>query len=157
MSLEMLKFLKDTIKELEEEIEASASPTSADTKAKKKLRDDMREKLSKTVQSVKIESELTRDQSNNLKSAEAAMADLNYSGRDFDETSRFTARIDQLYDLYIDKDVELEEKFCAKVKLRFKPSTYSRLKAATEKTETWKKIQKLEKLTKIKKKTKFEK
>ena len=140
MTLTMLQFLKDYISELDEQIENSTSPQSAATTAKKKLREDMQAKLSLCIGAIKTEPELSRDQSANLKSAETAMADLNYSGRDFDETSRFCARIDQLYDLYIRNDSDLEEKFCSKVKLRFKPSTYSRLKSTTDKTETWTKL-----------------
>ena len=140
MALEMMKFLKDYIAELDAKIEDAASPNSADTKAKIKTREDMQQKLSVLIGAIKTESELTRDQASNLKSAETALAELNYAGRDFDETSRFCARVDQLFDLYISNDAALEEKFCAKVKLRFKASTYSRLKSSTDKTETWKEL-----------------
>ena len=140
MSLETMKFLREYIEELDKLVAESKAPNSAETNAQKNLRDEMRTKLTECVGAIKIEAELTRDQANNLKSAETAMQELNYGGRDFDETSRFCARIDQLYDLYIQNDSALEEKFCAKVKLRFTPSTYSRLKSSTEKTETWIKL-----------------
>ncbi|CBY41542.1 unnamed protein product [Oikopleura dioica] len=84
---------------------------------------------------------MSRDQATALKSAENALIDVNYSGHDFEETSNFTARVNQVYDIYIRNDSDLEESFAAKVKQRFKPIIYSRLKDASVSTKTWKELQ----------------
>lgn len=139
MSVDHLKFFKQYAEQLEKEI-AAGDAKSAGTKEKIKLRADMMEKIKECVGAFKTEKTLSRDQASALKSAETALGEINYNGRDFDETATFTARVDQLYDAYVNGDEDLEEMFCAKVKLRFKASTYSRVKTAEEETKTWKEL-----------------
>ena len=73
----------------------------------------MMEKIKECVGAFKTEKTLSRDQASALKSAETALGEINYSGSDFDETATFTARVDQLYDAYVNGDADLEEMFCA--------------------------------------------
>ncbi|CBY09620.1 unnamed protein product [Oikopleura dioica] len=135
-SAETLKFFTEYAGQLEKEI-ADGDAKNADIKMKIKLRNEMMAKIQECVGAFKADKTLSRDQANSLKSAETALTEISYTGRDFDETATFCGRVDQLYDAYVNGDSELEESFCAKVKLRFKSSTYSRVKNAEEELKTW--------------------
>ena len=136
MSLETLKFLRDYMKELDEQIESSAKLNSAATKEKVETRAIIKEKLDKAITNIKMENtDLSRDQASALKFAENALSEISYDGRDFDETSTFCSKVTQIYDIYVSDDPKLHEIFAAKVKQRFSPSIYSRLKNVTESTK----------------------
>lgn len=138
MSIETLNWLRDYMKELDEEIATSEKPGSAATKEKMETRNRLKEKLDAAIGNIKMEKdELNRDQASLLKSAENALSEISYSGRDFDETSSFCSKVTQIFDIYISDDPKLHEIFASKVKQRFSPSIYSRLKNATEPTKTW--------------------
>jgi len=141
MSVATLDWLKSYVKELDEEINAAPDKNESSVKEKIATRKKLKEKLVSAIDSIKVEKEMSRDQATALKSAENALIDVNYSGHDFEETSNFTARVNQVYDIYIRNDSDLEESFAAKVKQRFKPIIYSRLKDASVSTKTWKELQ----------------
>jgi len=138
MSLDTLKFLRDYMKELDEQIENSTKPNSAATKEKVETRAIIKEKLDTAITNIKMENtDLSRDQASAFKSAENALSAISFDGRDFDETSTFCSKVTQIYDIYISDDPKLHEIFAAKVKQRFSPSIYSRLKNETESTKNW--------------------
>jgi hypothetical protein len=140
-AMSTLDWLKSYINELDDQIEAAEDANSASVKEKIATRKRLKEKLASGIESLKVEKEMTRDQASALKSAETALSVVSYSGRDFEETSTFTAKVSQIYDIYIRKDPELEEAFADKVKQRFQPIIYSRLKDAANSTNTWNELQ----------------
>ena len=142
MSIETLNWLRDYAKQLTDEIAAAEDKKTDGVKEKLATLKVISAKLKEAIESLPTSREMTRDQASALKSAENALSEVSYAGRDFDETSSFTAKISQVYDIYIANDPDLEEVFTSKVKQRFKPSIYSRLKSSAESTKTWRDLQK---------------
>jgi hypothetical protein len=81
--------------------------------------------------------DLTRDQIAALRSAETALNQLEFCGRDYDLTAKFVATVDKIHDTYIEDDIALAGNFTKQVKMRFSENPYARLRAETSQPATW--------------------
>ena len=82
-------------------------------------------------------SDFSRDQTSRLRSSESALSVIEFTGRDYDSTSKFVNQADKIFDAFISDDRDLESIFVKQVKLRFDDNPYSRLKAASTPPTTW--------------------
>jgi hypothetical protein len=82
-------------------------------------------------------SDFSRDQLSRLRSSESALSELEFTGHDYDSTTKFVNKVDMIFDAFISDDRDLEPIFVKRVKLTFQDNPYSRLKAASTSPTTW--------------------